>query len=166
MRYTGENVRIPHKLRLDWTGWLSEGVPFPPLTAEAIRATTPAWIDDGLRLDTFRIAGDLAQILFSCAPGMSPALFAGRVKGRLQYALRAAGAPVAFSRKVSVRSLGDNTRADVEAYLAHQVQRGEFADPRFRERMQRYTLVRDKVDLAAPAAGAMGAIGTTCTSFS
>jgi REP element-mobilizing transposase RayT len=156
MRYTGENVCIPHKLRLDWTGWLSDGASYPSPTAEAIRTTAAAWIADGLHLDTFRIAGDLAQILFSCAPGMSPTLFAGRVKGRLQHALRTAGAPVAFSRKVSVRSLGDNTRADVEAYLARQVQRGEFADPRFRERMQRYTLVRDDIDLAAPAAGAHG----------
>ncbi|MBM4154535.1 MAG: hypothetical protein FJ221_05845 [Lentisphaerae bacterium] len=156
MRYTGVNVHIPHKLLLDWTGWLSDGVAFPAATAAAIESTAPVWAGDGLTLDTFRIAGDLVQILFATTPDVSPTLLAGRAKGRLQHALRAAGAPVAFSRKVSVRSVGENTRADVEGYLARQVERGEFADPRFRGRMARYTVVRDGVDLAAPSAGGHG----------
>ncbi len=156
MRYTGVNVHIPHKLLLDWTGWLSDGASFPPATAAAIESAAPAWASDGLTLDTFRIAGDLVQILFATTPDVSPVLLAARAKGRLQHALRAAGAPVAFSRKVSVRSVGENTRADVEGYLARQVERGEFADPRFRERMARYTAVRDVTDLAAPMAGGHG----------
>ena len=156
MRYSGVNVRIPHKLLLDWTGWLSEGAVLPPETARAIESTAAAWTGDGLTPDTFRIAGDLVQILFATTPDVSPTALAGRAKGRLQHALRAAGTPVAFSRKVSVRSVGENTRADVEGYLARQVARGEFADPRFRERMARYTVVRDGVDLAAPTAGGHG----------
>jgi REP element-mobilizing transposase RayT len=152
MRYTGVNVHIPHKLMLDWTGWLSGGAAFPPATPAAIVATAPAWAGDGLRLDTFRIVGDLAQILFATTPGVSPTFLAARAKGRLQHALRTADAPVVFSRKVSVRSVGENTRADIEGYLARQVARGEFADPRFRERMARYTVVSDAVDLAAPTA--------------
>lgn len=156
MRYTGVNVQIPHKLLLDWTGWLSGGAPFPPATAAAVESAASAWAGDGLSLDTFRIAGDLVQILFATTPDVSPVFLAGRAKGRLQHALRAADAPVAFSRKVSVRSVGENTRADVEGYLARQVARGAFADPRFRERMARYTTTRDEVDLAAPAAGGHG----------
>lgn len=156
MRYTGQNVHIPHRLILDWTGWLSDGAAFPPSTAGVLRSTAPAWATDGLCLDTFRVEGDAAKILFAVTPATSPAFLAARAKGRLQHALRSAGSPVAFSRKVAVRSLGENLRIQVEGYLAGQVRHGEFADARFRERMRRYSVVREDVDLAAPAAGTHG----------
>ncbi len=148
--YTQDCVRATHALRYDWTGWLSDGKPFPPTTTDAIRGTTALWQDDGLTLGEFRILGDRAQILFETTPQVAPALFAARVKGRLQHALRHAGTPVKFSRKVSFRSLGENIRAVVEAYLGRQVKKEKFADPRFEKRMQKYTVVRDTADLAQP----------------
>lgn len=149
-------MRLPHRLMLDWTGWLSDDARFPSSTADAIRSTVPAWAADGLQLDTFRVGDDAVQLLFAVTPEISPAHLAARAKGRLQHSLRTAGTPVTFSRKVAVRSLGDNIRAQVEGYLAGQVRHGEFADARFRERIRRYTVVRDEVDLATPAAGAHG----------
>jgi REP element-mobilizing transposase RayT len=74
-----------------------------------------------------------------------------RVKGRLQHALRKCGMPVEFSRKVSFRSLGENTSDVVERYIRGQVGKGDFADPRFREIMRRFTIVSDDVRLAEPS---------------
>ena len=136
----------------DWTGWLSNSSTFPANTPEIVRQTVPDWDKEGLRMMEFFVRQSMIQILFSVAPEISLILFAARVKGRLQYAFRSSGMPVVFSRKVSVRSLGENTRTDVENYIRSQVQRGDFADPRFAERMKRYTVERDDVDLAQPSA--------------
>jgi len=91
------------------------------------------------------------QLLFSVTPQVSPTFFCQRVKGRLQHALRKCGTPVDFSRKVSFRSLGENTSEVVENYIRGQVGKADFADPRFRETMRRFTVVSDDVRLADPS---------------
>jgi REP element-mobilizing transposase RayT len=93
----------------------------------------------------------MVQILFSVTPNVSPTFFCQRVKGRLQHALRQCGTPVDFSRKVSFRSLGENTSEVVENYIQGQVGKADFADPRFRETMRRFTVVSDNVRLAEPS---------------
>lgn len=150
--YTPKSVRPAHALRYDWTGWLSNGHPFPPTTCEVIRQTAPSWAEDGLQLGEFRVNGDRAQILFTTTPQVSPVFCAARVKGRLQHALRQAGTPVKFSRKVSFRSLGENIRGAVEGYLGKQVRKEGFVDPRFVKRIEEYTIERPDVDLAQPIA--------------
>ena len=89
---------------------------------------------------------------FSAKPCVSPEFLASRVKGRLQHALRAQGKPLQFSRKLAVRSIGDNARADVEAYIARQVDNGAIADARFRQEMREFTVETRGVDLAQPTA--------------
>jgi REP element-mobilizing transposase RayT len=74
-----------------------------------------------------------------------------RVKGRLQHALRKAGVPVEFSRKVAFRSLGENTDNVVGNYVRGQVVKEGFADSRFSEIMRRFTVVSNDVKLAEPA---------------
>jgi REP element-mobilizing transposase RayT len=154
--YTPTSVRPTHALKYDWSGWLSNKTHFPPNTCEIIQQTAPLWNADGLQLSEFRVNADRAQILFSAAPTIAPTRFASLVKGRLQHALRLSGNPVKFSRKVAFRSLGDNTRTTVEGYLAKQVRKEGFVDPRFIKRMQEFTVENDNVDIAQPAESVSG----------
>ncbi len=88
---------------------------------------------------------------FHVKPEVSPVWFAGRVKGRLQHALRQAGPSCAFSRKVAVRSLGDNYSAAVEGYLRQQTVRAELVDERYRATLREAGFEDGTVDLSAPA---------------
>ena len=91
------------------------------------------------------------QLAFSTIPNVSPMLFVARVKGRLQHALRLAGTPAKFSRKVSFRSIGNNHTSDVEGYIAEQVDKGLFVDPRFSEMLKRFTVIDESVALDKPS---------------
>lgn len=104
-----------------------------------------------MRLLTPNAAAEKIQLLFSVTPQINPVFFCQRVKGRLQDALRKAGVPVDFSRKVSFRSLGENTSGMVENYIRGQVGKEEFADPRFRNIMRQFTMIRDDCVLADPS---------------
>ncbi len=149
--YSSRNLRPAFALRYDWTGWPAAGTFFPPTLADEARATAPAWEADGLRLLELRASPDRIQILFSATPSVSPVFCCQRAKGRLQHTLRKGGARTEFSRKVSFRSLGENTSDVVENYIRKQVGKGEFADPRFRDLMRRFTTIRDDVRLAEPS---------------
>ena len=93
---------------------------------------------------------NLVQIAFSTKPDIAPSTLAARAKGRLNHALRNAGNPVSFRRKFAVRSLGENTRQNVEGYIAQQVAKEHFADPRFHRRMQQFTVTNPSVNLSMP----------------
>ena len=146
--YTPQSVTPVYSLRYDWAGWLSDGGTFPEGTADAIRGTATFWQADGLELGEFRVEGGRVQVIFGAIPQISPETFVARVKGRLQHALRQAGDPVKFSRKVSFRSLGENVRSAVEGYFGKQVRKEGFVDPRYEKRLRAFTVERDEVDLA------------------
>jgi REP element-mobilizing transposase RayT len=55
-----------------------------------------------------------------------------------------------FSRKLAVRSLGDPTRDQVEAYIRDQVPKEAVADERFREMLTSFTVLNPQVDLSQP----------------
>lgn len=154
--YTAHNLHPAHSLRYDWTGWPTEGTAFPPAAADIARATASAWEPDGLRLLGAHATTQEVQLLFSAVPQVSPVFCCQRAKGRLQHALRKAGTPVDFSRKVSFRSLGENTTPDVEGYVRKQVSKERFADPRFEAIMRQFTVTFPDVDLAQPSASATG----------
>jgi REP element-mobilizing transposase RayT len=154
--YTPKSVHPAHALRYDWTGWLADNTPFPPDTRDVIRQAAPLWEADGLHLGELRVNADRVQILFTASPKISPVLCTSRVKGRLQHALRQAGSPVTFTRKTSFRSLGDNVSPAVEGYLAKQVSKEQFVDPRFVKHMQEFIVQRDEIDLALPTETASG----------
>jgi len=150
-RYTAHNLMPAFALHYDWTGWPTAGTTLPPQTAAVARETASLWEKDGLRLLEPHATAEKVQILFSVTPKVCPTFFCQRVKGRLQHALRKCGTPVDFSRKVSLRSLGENTSDVVEDYIRGQVGKADFADPRFQETMRRFTVVSDDVRLAEPS---------------
>ena len=149
--YAAHNLHPAFSLRYDWTGWPTEGTSLPASTVVVARDAASTWESDGLRLLEAQAAADKVQLLFSVTPQTSPALFCQRAKGRLQHALRKAGTPVTFSRKVSFRSLGENTTPDVEGYLRKQVGKEGFADPRFVATMRQFTVTCPEVALAEPS---------------
>lgn len=153
--YTPQSARVVHALRYDWSGWLREGR-FPPETVAAVEACRPAWEADGLQLDTFHIRDGSIQCLFGTVPAVSPAFCAMRAKGRLQYALRVAGVPVAFKRNVSIRTLGENTREVVGAYIGRQVSKSDYVDPRWKAFLGRFTVADGETRLREPLATGHG----------
>jgi len=106
---------------------------------------------DNLKRVSMQWNADEIQLAFSTTPIVVPTLFVARVKGRLQHALRLAGTPVKFSRKVAYRSIGDNHTADVEDYIAQQVDKEQFVDPRFAAMLRRFTVVDESVALNQPS---------------
>ena len=117
--YNAEDIRASFHLRYTWTGWPTEGTQFPPQPDELFfRQLDNAWTTDNLKCISMQWKPQEIQLAFSTIPSVSPMLFVTRVKGRLQHALRLAGTPVKFSRKVSFRSIGNNHTSDVEGYIA------------------------------------------------
>jgi hypothetical protein len=56
-----------------------------------------------------------------------------------------------FSRKLAVRSLGDPTRGQIEAYIHNQVPKEALADERFRQVLATATVIDPEADLSLPA---------------
>jgi REP element-mobilizing transposase RayT len=149
--YASSDLHPAYQLRYGWSAWAS-GMLFPqPPAANLFEELKAQWETDGLRVLESKWTGKLIQITFSTKPDVSPILLASRAKGRLEYFWRTrAKTPVKFSRKVAVRSIGDNTREEVERYIARQVSKARFADPRFARLMSKFTVVDPSVDLSQP----------------
>ena len=154
--YLAHNLHPAYVLRFDWTGWPTEGVVLPAEAVTVARSIAPAWEADGLRLLKPHATAETVQLLFSVTPPVSPTFFCMRAKGRLQHALRRAGAPVEFSRKVGFRCLGENTSRVVEEYIRKQVGKAELADVRYATVLRTFTAVREEVDLAQPTESSSG----------
>lgn len=150
MLYTSRKLHPVSALRYDWTGWPTEGTVLPSTTYSVANETAPLWKQDGLHLLEGRATAAMVQILFSVTPQVSPVNFCQRVKGRLQHALRKCGTPVEFSRKVSFRSLGENTDGVVGNYIRKQVGKAGFADPRFKAIMEQFTVICNDFILDVP----------------
>ncbi len=109
-----------------------------------------------MRLLEHHWSDEMVQLLFSTKPHVSPQFLAARAKGRLDHAGRKAGLSLSFSRKLAVRSVGDDTRRDVEAYIEKQVARERFADSRFETRLAQFTVHDSTVDLSQPTESVSG----------
>jgi REP element-mobilizing transposase RayT len=97
------------------------------------------------------------QLAFSALPRVSPVVFAQRAKGRLQNDLRKSSlAFPGFSRKVSVRSIGENSRQQVEDYIDAQVGKERFVDSRFEADVRQFAVRCPEVDLSQPTESAHG----------
>lgn len=152
--YHAQGVQPAYELRFTWTGWpLHSPLPAPSCILDDIR---PLWETDGLRLLERSWSEEKVQLLFSTKPDVAPVLLAQRAKGRLQHALRTAAPSFSgFRRKVSVSSVGHNRRADVEAYVASQVDASSFDDPLFRTLLREFTVDHGE-DLALPIESSHG----------
>ena len=138
------------RLFLSWAGWPAEGVfPLRP-PARFFDALRAAWAADGLELQHVDWRPAEIQMAFQTGPDVSPELFGGRVKGRLQHALRQAETPIGFSRKTAVRALGDNVSDVVAGYLRQQTVRAALVDERYRATLRAAAFEDATVDLAAP----------------
>lgn len=156
--YTPRTLSEPaYHLRYAWTGWPSEGTQFPDFPPSSLwESLTEAWETDGIRYLESNWAPHRIQITCSVRPTVGPVFFTGRVKGRLQHAMRMAGQPAKFSRKVAFRSLGENNRKTVELYIGNQVANAGFVDPRFAQLLDRFTKINEFVDLRRPASSLSG----------
>jgi len=139
-----------HHLFYSWAGWPSEEA-FPPEPPAAFfNALAAAWKLDGLELRSRAWTPEQIQMTFRAEPQMAPVFLAARVKGRLQHALRQAGRPCDFSRKIAVRSLGDNRSPEVECYLRKQAVRAELVDERYRATLRAAGFEDAAMDLTTP----------------
>ena len=142
----------PHAflLRYGWMAWPSAAA-FPAEPAAPVWNELAAiWQRDGLHLLEHRWQPDFIQLLFSATSDVAPIELARVAKGRLQHALRQAGQPTEFSRKIAVRAIGENSRATVETYIRDQLQHCDLADPRYRELLQRQAFTDTTVRLEEP----------------
>jgi REP element-mobilizing transposase RayT len=148
--YSGTNVEPAYQLRYTRCAWPS-GERLPSLSTAGWESLKNAWELDGLRLLEAAPSPSRLLVTFSARPTVSPVFLATRAKGRLQYAYRTVDKVICrFSRKVSVRSVGENTTGDVRRYIGRQVPNEPELDPRLRELLTQFTVDRD-VDLAAPS---------------
>jgi REP element-mobilizing transposase RayT len=152
MPYTPEKVSAVHRLYYGWTGWPSAGTLPQEPGGGFWQALDADWGKDGLKLEAHNWTDEHVQVTLRATPRNSPVFVAQRAKGRLQHHLRLAGTPVKFSRKVGLRSLGNNTRAAVEAYVRGQVGKEPVADERFRQTLRQFTVESRDVDLTKPTA--------------
>jgi REP element-mobilizing transposase RayT len=155
--YRPEVQEPAYHLRYTWTGWPSgtRFVDLPP-REEIFTQLAPGWESDGLRALESRWTGEVIQIAFSTRFNVTPVQLAARAKGRLQHALRMLGKPQQFSRKLAVRSIGDNRSEDVEGYIASQVEKEQFADRSFADSLREFTIIDRDVDLSRPLVSARG----------
>ena len=150
--YHIEQLKTAFHLRYLWTGWPTAGTTFPSQPDETfLREIDHARKTDNLNRISMRWQTDEIQLAFSTTPTVSPTHFVGRVKGRLQHALRLAGTPVKFSRKVAFRGVGDNHTSEVERYIAQQVDKEQFVDPRFAAMLKRFTVIDETIALGQPS---------------
>ncbi|RMD57715.1 hypothetical protein D6833_13665 [Candidatus Parcubacteria bacterium] len=148
--YTGRNLNPAYHLRYTWAGWLSQDTFPEKLPDGLLEQIKPLWEQDGLRLLEPTFSHDSVLLTFSATPTVSPVFLAARAKGRLQHVMRQAGIPRKFSRKVGLRSVGNNRMQDVEKYIANQVKKSSYVDPAFKEKLQQFTCADRSVDLSAP----------------
>lgn len=148
--YTAGNLNPAYHLHFDWTGWPTAGTRLPVPLPWRRPELEQAWEADGLRCLEGCASAEKIQIAFSVMPQVCPVLLCARAKGRLQDALRKAGMPVRFSRKLSMRSVGENRRKDVERYIETQIGKERFADSRFAQGLEELIHVDPRVDLSVP----------------
>lgn len=113
---------------------MAADAPFPcDVIADILPEIADEWQRDGLRVLESALSSERLQLVLSATPQVAPVTLAGRVKGRIQHHCRRKGKPIQFSRKLSVRTIGDPTRAQVEGYIRNQAANESLADERFRE---------------------------------
>ncbi|MFN0051559.1 MAG: transposase [Planctomycetales bacterium] len=153
--YDPLTAQCAFQLRYSWTAWPSAGR-FPKAPDSLLDEIAPRWEEDGLRVLESRWMPEFVQILFSTTPTVAPVRLATCAKGRLDHALRMARLTTQFSRKVSVRSVGDATRQQIESYIASQVAKKRFLDPQFEAELAQLAFADPKIDLSAPTESARG----------
>ncbi len=153
--YDVRHAEPTHDLRYAWTGWPSGGT-FATCPTSLLDTLEEGFQKDGICLLDHDWTTEVVQLTLSASPTVSPAMLAQRVKGRLDHAIRGAQLMLPFSRKLAVRSLGENRQVDVEQFIQAQVRCERFADTGLEQRLKSYTVVNSNVDLVTPTTSARG----------
>ena len=148
--YIVSDIRSAYQLRYAWTAW-PKNSQFPEKPQiDILDDLLSAWESDGIRCLELTWSRENLQALVSTKPHIAPVSIASRLKGRLKHALREAGWPSAFSRKFSLRSIGDNRSTDIDRYIANQVKRAQLVDPNFEKLLSRFTRMNSEVNWRQP----------------
>ena len=147
--YHSDTTTAAYSLRWSWTGWPSIGS-MPSLTENDWRELADAWEKDGIRLLERNCLSDYWQATVSTKPATNPSFIVGRIKGRIDHRFRSQKIPFKFSRKVSLRALGNNTTADVLDYIRRQVDSAQFCRSDFADNLKQFTRVWQDEKLHAP----------------
>ncbi len=144
--YSAENCCFAYQLlwsfNLFWRG--------APIADSWLAPLGQALGTDGIRVLEHRSPEfHVSQFLLSTLPTVAPQLIAQRVKGRLQFLIRAQDQH-AFQRNYSLRSLGSTTREKLQDYVAGQLGHHEIAEPFLRWTLDDLRVIRPDVDLAQP----------------
>jgi REP element-mobilizing transposase RayT len=122
----------------------------PQASARWLDELTKALEPDGISVLGHRLSDpDVSQVSVSTVPTVAPEFIVQRVKGRLQYLVRATQ-PKPFHRNFAIRSYGHVTRSVVENYVATQLGHHRMADPRIQKRFERFQIEDPAVDLSLP----------------
>ena len=145
--YRSDNTTAAYSLRWSWAGWPSTGT-FPSLDSNAWGTLHSLWEKDGIRVLERRCTDSQWQLTVSSRTNVVPSFIVARLKGRIDHAFRSSKSGFQFSRKVSLRSLGSNTEVEVQDYIANQVQKAGFCDPKFASQLSSFTRKWEPSDCA------------------
>lgn len=147
--YRAETTTAAYCLRWSWTGWPSQGS-MPAFSEDDWSVLADAWEHDGIRLLERNCQSDYWQATVSTKPDTDPSLIVARIKGRIDHRFRSQKIPFKFSRKVSLRAIGNNTTDDVQEYIRRQVDSAQFCSSDFAQDLKQFTRVWQDQDLHAP----------------
>ena len=144
--YTATNTRVAYQLNWSYALFWRE----PPQSLDWFAELQAATEPDHIRLLNHAYCEpNVSKFLVSTTPDVEPELIPQRVKGRLQHLLQRT-MPHAFQRNYSLRSIGSTKRDKVEAYVASQLGHHPMADERVQQRLEKYQVFDDTVDLFSP----------------
>ena len=146
--YTAANCRFSHPLSWGVTVFWRE--PHGADDRSWFLPLSNALQPDGITLRSHRFVGDASsQFVVSSLPEVSPSLVVQRIKGRLQYLVRAER-PKALRRNFAIRGFGRVTRNVVEKYISDQLGHHRMADPRVQKRLDSYQISHPEMNLSEP----------------
>lgn len=140
-----------YQLRYVWFGWPTWGEVFPSRPgASVFEKLAEDWREDGLEYLECEWHDEQIAIMVSATPETDPVSIAGRLKGRLDHALRNAGMATNFARNKAVRSVGDPTRETIGEYIEEQIENEGLACEEFEASLRPFTWTNSDVNLSEP----------------
>ena len=143
-------LHIISKLAYSWTGWPRDRAVPELLPTEILQSLKQQWKSDGLLLVDSRWSAKRSQMTVLSTPSIRPVDITRLVKGRLVHSLRKNGYRNCFRRKVSLRSLGDNSTETVRKYVATQLDRSDLADTRYISQLKALKYSNGNISLNHP----------------
>lgn len=147
--YLADTTTAAYSLRWSWTGWPSLGS-MPSLAENDWSALADVWEQDGIRLLERKCQSDYWQATVSTKPATDPSFIVARIKGRIDHRCRSEKIPFKFSRKVSLRAIGNNTTLDVQDYIRQQVDSAQFCSSDFAQDLKQFTRIWQDKNLLEP----------------